>query len=200
MPSLTSYSRIPEIPSLTDILALAKDDLESSRSLQQRLLATGDALLATAITLSSAFLGLAFTNHSRDLALVAVPLILVLAYLDGVNWVHFRRTSTRVRSLERLFGSYVSVLRETGPARPTAIEFLRSRVDSYKFGIERSLEPCSLKQLWKANHSRARWWLFPAMLVVLLVAGTLWVGTAAAKPSTCKPATTSLPGSSPSPS
>jgi len=162
---------IPELPFVDDLLEVARNDLDASRALIQRLVAIADALLASATTVAGVFAGLAFSNDRKALALVAVPLVLLLGYLDGANWVHFRRVSSRVRLLERLFGAYVVALRETATVRVQAIADLRTEVDQYQFGTERTFAPPTPKQIWRNNRSRARWWPYTLIAVILMVCG-----------------------------
>lgn len=103
----------------------------------------------------------------------AIPVVVALWYLDGANWVRFRRVATRIRDLEGLFQAYVSALRETDVVRPDAIRQFRRRVDHYQFGIERTLKVSTRQEVWKVNHSRLRWWLYGAVAVMLVLAGLL---------------------------
>jgi hypothetical protein len=166
---MPSDPSVPELSFLDDLVDLAKSDLESTRSLLQRLLAVTDGILASAVTLTGLFAGLAFTNKSAAIALCAIPLLLVLGYLDGVQWAHFRRTAARVRALERLIHAYAAVLRESGPVRPQVVRTLRQHVDRYQFGSERAFEPVPLKRLWAENRGRVRWWLYGLLALVLLL-------------------------------
>ncbi len=164
---------IPELPFFDGLIDLAKSDLESSRSLIQRLLAFADGILASSVTVTGLFAGLAFTNKSPALALCAIPLLVVLGYLDGIQWAHFRRVAARVRVVERLFHAYAVALRETGTVRPEAIRDLRRHVDRYQFGSERSFEPVRLRNLWAENRGRVRWWLY-ALLALILLLFSMW--------------------------
>ncbi len=166
---------IPELPYARDFIDAAKGDLDAARALLQRLLAITDALFATAITLTSLFAGLAFTNKNGAIAFVAIPLLVVLAYLDGLHWAHFRRAAARVRSLERLFHAYVAVLREAKTVRPQVIQELRVHIKRYQFGVERALEPVSLRLVWLSNWRRVRWWMYPVVALVLVVFGVWFV-------------------------
>jgi hypothetical protein len=172
---MTSNNTIPELPFVDDFMAVAKSDLEASRSLVQRLLSLVDALLATTFTVTGLFAGLAFTNKSPAIAIAATPLIIVLAYIDGLNWAHFKRVSARVRSLERLFHAYVSVLRETKTVRPQALHEFRSHVDRYQFGIEQTLERVGPRGVWTVNRGRLRSWLYAFVAMILLIFGLLFV-------------------------
>lgn len=166
---------IPELPFADDLLATATRDLDAARALLQRFLAVGDTLFATTLTVASLFAGLAFSNHRPAVASSAIPIVLCLGYLDGANWVRFRRASTRIRDLEGLFEAYISVLRETKTARPDAILRLRRRIDHYQFGIERTLKPSTTADVWAVNHTRLRWWLYLAVALVLLACAVFWI-------------------------
>lgn len=120
-----------------DVMKVATADLESSRALLQRLLAIQDALLATTLTIVSLLIGLGFPEDRAAVVLLALPAVVVLAYVDATTRVHFRRVSQRVARLEMLFHQYVVVLRELKTARSGALRNLRRTIDAYQFGIER---------------------------------------------------------------
>lgn len=166
---------IPELPFADDLLATATRDLDATRALLQRFLAIGDALFASTLTVASLFAGLAFSNHRRAVAWSAIPIVLCLGYLDGANWVRFRRASTRIRDLEGLFQAYISALRETKASRPDAVRGLRQRIDHYQFGIERTLKPATVGDVWRVNYTRLRWWLYLALALVLLACALFWI-------------------------
>jgi len=162
---------IAELPFVDDVIAAANSDLDASGALLQRLLAAQDALLATALTAASLFTGIAFTSGDTALAFVGIPLVLALGFLDAINWVHFRRVSTRIRSLEHLIHHYVVALRETGTVRAAALRNLRRAIDRYQFGIERTLQTVSWSDIWRTNRKRVRWWLYGALAVLLAICG-----------------------------
>lgn len=162
---------IPELPFADDVLEAAGTDLEASRALLQRLLGTQDALLATSLTTSTLFTGLAVSLDNPALVVVGVPLVLALGYLDGNNWVHFRRVTSRIRSLEGLIHHYVVALRETGAARPDALRNLRRRIDGYQFGTERTFQVVRPSDVWRANKRRVRWWAHAVLAAALALCG-----------------------------
>lgn len=168
---------ISEMPFVDDVIEAATGDLDASRSLLQRLLATQDAFLATALTSATLFSGLAFTSDTAALAFVGIPLVLALGYLDAINWVHFRRVSSRIRSLERLMHHYVVALRETGTVRGAALRNLRRRIDGYQFGIERTFQVVNWGDVWRTNRTRVRWWLHGALALALAVCGGVLAAT-----------------------
>ena len=165
---------VVEIPFLSDLLAVATSDLDASRGLVQRLLSIGDAFLATALTIASLFAGLSFGDQKHWLALIPVPLVLALGYLDGVNWVHFKHASTRVQHLEALFDAYVGAIRERKTARPQAVRNLRHRVDEYHFDMESSFDTPTPPEVWAWNATRLRWWLYPGVAAALVLSAALW--------------------------
>jgi hypothetical protein len=174
--STPPQSSIPELPFVDNIIEVATPDLEASRDLLQRLLTIQDTLLAAALTVAGTFAGLAFAYSRRSLALIAVPLIVVLWYLDGTYWVHFRRVSRRIRSLENLFRSYIESLRVVGDGpRQMSISRLRNQVDSYEYGVERSLKVPKLLDVWRSNCKRVRWWFYAAIAALLTGCGGYWV-------------------------
>jgi hypothetical protein len=164
---------VPELPFVSDVLELAEKDLDASNSLVQRLLAIGDGLLATTLTIASLFIGLAFSSHHPAIVLAPTPLALALGYLDGLNWVHFRQASGRVRQLEYLFQAYIRALRETGAARPDAIDLLRHQVDGYHFGTEGSLVSVSVTDIWLDNRTRLRWYIYLVVAAVMVLSAAL---------------------------
>jgi hypothetical protein len=166
---------IGELPFADELLGLAREDLEASRALLQRLNSTSDALFASMLTIAGVFVGLAFANHRWEVALVAAILILGLAYLDGSNWVHFRRVSTRVRELESLLHAYVTVFRETGTVRKAAVRDLRRQVDRYRYGIESTFKSPRWDEIWKLNRRRVKWQLFAGVAALLLVCAVILV-------------------------
>ena len=179
-----SDASVPELPFVDDLLKVARDDLDAARGLLQRLLSIGDALLASTLTVAGLFLGLAFSNHSKAAAFVAVPIVLVLAYLDAANWVHFRGVTSRIRSLEGLFDAYIIVLRERGTVRPDALSALRGQIDEYQFGIEGTLETPTRSELWEQNHARPRFWIYLVMAAVLAACGFFFVQSGASTSAT----------------
>jgi hypothetical protein len=176
---------IPELPYVDSLLDTVKADLDTSRSLQQRLLTTQDTLLASALTVAGLFAGLAFSNHSRALAGVAVPFLLVLGIVDARTWVLFVRISERVRSLERLFHTYIQALRELKTARPQALAELRQQIDHYQFGSERTIEDVSTMEMLRSNWRRLRSWLYVLIMAALALSALLWVQPSSRAAPTC---------------
>lgn len=176
---------IPELPFVDHVVEAATGDLDASRLLLQRLLTIQDAFLATSLTSATLFTGLAFTSETAALAFVGIPLVLALGYLDAINWVHFRRVSSRNRSLESLLHHYVVALRETGTVRGTALRNLRRRIDGYQFGIERTFQVVNWGDVWRTNRTRIRWWLHGALALVLALCAGVVAATSGVDTPVC---------------
>lgn len=161
---------VPEDPWVDDVMKVAEHDLDAARGVLQRLLTTQDALLATAVSVTTLLTGLAITNHAPLFSGLGLPFVGVLAYLDAVAKVHTGRITQRSWRIEELFARYVKALRERDVARPAALSDLRRAIDQYQFGIERAFEEVQPKHLRREVRRQARWWLFPCMFAVLLVA------------------------------
>jgi hypothetical protein len=159
---------IPELPFATDVLEYVVRDLEASRALQQRCNTIEDALFGASVTVAGLLSGLALSTRTLGLALLAVPLILILAGLDVANRFQFTRASTRNQWLEGLVDLYVIALRETGTVRPQALGNLRREIDWFVFGVERRLESPGAADLWRVIRTRARSWFFVAIAVALI--------------------------------
>lgn len=167
-------SAVPEIPFVADLIVIVNSDLEVSRGLQQRLLAIGDAYLATALTVASIFAGVGFSGQKSWIVVVPVPLLFMLWYLDGSNWVHFQHASLRVRHLEALINAYVVAIREHKTIRPAAVKSLQRRIDTYSYDMESSIDQATWSEVWPINGRRLRWWLYPVIALTLALAGVLW--------------------------
>jgi len=176
---------VPELPHVDDVLDAVKDDLGTSRGLQQRLLTTQDTLLASALTVAGLFGGFGFSNHNRPVALVAVPFVLALGALDAKNWTLFRRVSNRIRGLERILHAHVVAIREQKTVGPQAVERLRKSLDGYDFGTELSIDKVAVLQIFKSNWRRLRPWLYVLIAATLLLAGLLWVRPNATQKPIC---------------
>lgn len=168
-----SEHSIPELPYVDVILDLASNDVDATRALVQRLLAVQDALLASAATLAALMLGLSTTTRSPVPSLVAVPIILILAYTDARTWVHFRRASGRLRVLERLFRSYTKVLRESEAVRPVALKSFTREIRQYSFGTEQTFEAVTLSDIWQVNRGRLRAWVYLPVVVACVIVAVL---------------------------
>lgn len=162
---------IEEMPWVAEVMAIVDKDLEASRSLLARLLAISDALLAATVTVGGLFVGLAASTSEPVLAYIAVPVMLAITYTDGLNWAQFRRVAYRIRRLEKLYQSYVVALRERGAVREPALEVFERDLVRYEFGIERQLRSPGVRDVWKTNLNRSRWWLLVALSVSPLVVG-----------------------------
>lgn len=158
---------IEELPWVDHVMKVATTDLDASRGLLQRLLATQDALFATTITVASLLIGLALANHAPTLGLIGVPIVAVLGYVDAVVRVHAGRTAQRAWRIEDLFDKYVKALRERRVARPAALADLSAAIDRYQFGIERAFERVTATQLTREIKRSPRWWLYPCIVGVL---------------------------------
>ena len=160
-PSSSAPAVVPERPAAQSIVELVQKDLDESRSLLQRLLTIEDALTGTTVTLVAALLGLAFANKRAAIAWLLVSIVVIMAYLAARVAVQWRRVTTRIGALEQIVNAYASVLRESGPARPKALERLDRRLARYSFGAQGTLDRVSFNDLRRANKKRLRWWLLP---------------------------------------
>jgi len=165
---------IPEVPFIADIMAVVTSDLDTTRGLQQRLLAIGDAYLATAFTVASIFAGVGFGTQKGWIGVVPVPLVLVLGYLDGVNWVQFKHASARAGHLEALVDAYVGAIRERKTVRPQAVTTLRRQLRVYHYDMESSIDAPKKQEIWARNRTRLRWWLYTGIALALVIAAILW--------------------------
>jgi hypothetical protein len=174
---------LDEMPWAASIMEVVDNDIEASRQLLTRLLGLSDALLATTVTVGGLFVGVAASTKSSAIAFIAVPVMLALTYVDGLNWAQFRRVGNRIRRLEKLYQSYVVALRERATVRTEALDALRRDIDRYEYGVERQLRPPGLGDMWETNKTRARWWL-----LVVFSATPLFIGIALAsdeEPTQC---------------
>ena len=148
-------------------------DLDESRGLLQRLLTIEDALTGTTVTVVAALLGLAFANKRAAIAWLLVPIVAIMAYLAARVAVQWRRVTTRIGALEQIVNAYASVLRESGTARPKAIQRLDRHLARYSFGAQGTLDRVSFNDLKRANKKRLRWWLLPAIGGVVVACGAI---------------------------
>jgi hypothetical protein len=165
---------IPEVPFVADIISIVNSDLDTTRGLQQRLLAICDAYLATAFTVASLFAGVGFGTEKGWIGLVPVPLVLALWYLDGANWVRFKHASARVRHLEAVVDAYVAAIRERKTARRQTVAALRRELQVYHYDMESSIAAPTEQEIWAMNRTRLRWWLYAGIALALVVAAILW--------------------------
>jgi hypothetical protein len=169
----TSDVSLEEIPFAGSLMEIASGDLAATRTLVQRLVAAQDALLATSTTIATLLAGLAFSAKSAIPALVGASLVIIVAYIDAIARVHTSRATHRLRVVERLFNSYVKVLRERGAARPQAVQGLRREIRRYSFGTEQAFEAVRLTDIWSVNRSRARSYFHVCLAVAMVVVGVI---------------------------
>jgi len=159
------------MPWASDLMEVVDKDLETSRALLTRLLGLSDALLATTVTVGGLFVGIAATTRRPAIAFIGVPVMLALTYADGLNWAQFRRVAYRIRSLEKLYQSYVVAIRERATVRAAALRAFERNLDRYEYGIERQLRSPGFGDVWQTNKTRFRWWLLVAFSISPLVIG-----------------------------
>lgn len=162
---------VPEIDHLDEILRLAESDLDAARSSVGRVIGTRDALRAAGTTLTLASLGLAVANDEPDIAVLAVPLILLLGLGEARQEIALNHVTDEARRSEKVVDGYFKVLREVGDERLIEVERLRGRIDQYEFGIERTLRRAKFSQYARATIGRPVWYLFVLLVALLIGAG-----------------------------
>jgi hypothetical protein len=153
---------------VVEVIRLVEADHKATTEFIARLIGIQTATRAVVVPLASALAGLALTNHLWGFAAAAIPILvvglIVEARNEGLRDLAHRR-STR---LERIIQSYVTSLVEEGrPVQGHARDRLHREVDSYEFGLSRSLRKVGFKKAVGEALTQAVAWIYLVLIVLL---------------------------------
>ncbi len=151
-----------------EIIRIIETDHAATTELISRLTTLRVGLRGVVITLGSSLLGLALTQRNWIIAAVGIPIVVAGAFAESRTDFLIRLAHNRSVRLEHKIQTYVSHLIEKGAVGEDAKRKFQREIDTYQFGISRSLRS---PYIWKALGDSAKsalFWLYAAFAVALL--------------------------------
>lgn len=153
-----------------EIVRVIEADHKATIELVSRLVTVRTGVRGVVITLASTVLGLSITQSSWPLAAFGIPIV-ILGYAAEAR-IEFlvRAGHDRAVGLERKIQAYTSTLLETGIVREDAKENFRREIETYQYGVSRSLRGPSASVAFKKSLRDAMTWVY---LVFVILLGTM---------------------------
>ena len=156
-----------------EIIRIIETDHAATTELISRLTTLRVGLRGLVITLGSSLLGIALTQRNWIIAAVGIPIVVAGAFTEARTDFLVRLAHNRSVRLEHRIQAYVSHLIEKGAVGEDAKRKFQREIDTYQFGISRSLRGPSI---WKAlgdSVKGAPFWLYAAFAAALLAVALL---------------------------
>jgi hypothetical protein len=158
-----------------EMLRLVEGDHKSTTDYIARVTTLRTATRAVIVPLASALAGLALANHDWIVAVAGIPTVIIGAASEARSDFLLKIAHKRLMRLEYKVQAYLDYLNETGTVADAAKLKLEREIDTYQFGISRSLRGQALRKTLAAAAKTTMFWFYVA-LIIILVAVSVTVG------------------------
>lgn len=158
---------------LKEILRLIESDHKATIDFIARITTLRITVRSILFPLVSALAGLTLVNKNWIIAAVAIPLVVIGIGADAHIDFLLNIAHRRLVRLEYKIQAYLDYLVETGTVAAAAANNLDREIDSYQFGISRSLRGSTLQKKLAVTIKTATFWLYCILSVILIAVGVI---------------------------
>jgi hypothetical protein len=158
---------------IKEMLRLVESDHKATTEYIARLATLRTAARGVIVPLASGLAGLALANQNWVVAIVAIPTVAIGAISEARSDFLLKIAHNRLLRLEYKVQAYLTYLNETGTVAADAKLKLDREIDTYQFGISRSLRGQSLKKTLTIASRTVMFWLYVTLIVALVVIGVV---------------------------
>ena len=158
-----------EQPELVRVLEL---DYEMTTKLVEGIVNSSFTIRGWGIALISALIGLTFQAQHWEIAVLAVVVTILIAFVDGYHSWLYAKVLRHAQNVEHILSLYYSFLAR-GEDDPDARRDYEVAIGAHKFGRFAEIQKFRLGALWDARPRVIIITLYVTLLVCALVSGTI---------------------------
>lgn len=156
-----------------EMMRLVESDHKATTEYIARVTTLRTAARGVIVPLASGLAGLALANQNWVVAVVAIPTLVIGMVSEARSDFLLKIAHNRLLRLEHKVQSYLTYLNETGTVAADAKLRLDREIDTYQFGMSRSLRGQSLKKTVATASRTVMFWLYVTLIVALVAIGVV---------------------------